>query len=150
MKKVKDMPEKPGFSGMLCYHYGMENVKLVIEQRPKSYKELEKENIELKILVKQYDEQIILLQRKKFSPSSEKTENSAQLLIFNEAENEANPRVSEPTLEQITYTRRKRVGKREEDLSKLPVKRIVHSLPEEERICPECGEAMHVMGHSEP
>ncbi|MDR0652257.1 MAG: IS66 family transposase zinc-finger binding domain-containing protein, partial [Synergistaceae bacterium] len=39
---------------------------------------------------------------------------------------------------------------REEDLSKLPVKRIVHSLPEEERICPECGEAMHVMGHSEP
>ena len=128
----------------------MENVKLVIEQRPKSYEELEKENIKLKILVKQYEEQIILLQRKKFSPSSEKTENSAQLLIFNEAENEANPREAEPTLEQITYTRRKRVGKREEDLSKLPVKRIVHSLPEEERICPECGEAMHVMGHSEP
>ena len=45
----------------------------------------------------------------------------------------------EPTATLITYTRKKQVGKREEDLKGLPVERIDYELPEAERTCPECG-----------
>jgi len=44
--------------------------------------------------------------------------------------------------------RRKRVGKREDDLSGLPVEVAEHVLPETKRICPECGGALHGMGHN--
>ena len=102
---------------------------------------------ELEALVKYYEEQLRLSKHRQFGPSSEKTELSEQLGLFDEAENTADPDLPEPTLEEITYTRRKRVGKREDDLSGLPVETVVHSLPEEERICPDCGGLMHVMGH---
>ena len=69
------------------------------------------------------------------------------MLIFDEPENEATPKKPEPSVEEITYTRRKRIGKRDDDFSALPVETVEHALPEEERICPECGEPMHVMGH---
>jgi transposase len=94
---------------------------------------------------------LLLAQQKRFGVSSEKTSpGQKELPLFDEAENEADAHKPEPTLERITYTRRKRVGKREEDLSGLPVETIIHTLPEENRICPECGGPMHVMGHSEP
>ena len=67
--------------------------------------------------------------------------------LFDEAENTTNPDLPEPTLEEIPYKRRGRKGKREDDLSGLPVETIEHTLPEEERVCPECGGVMHVMGH---
>ena len=51
-------------------------------------------------------------------------------------------------MEEITYTRRKREGKREEDLSGLQVEVVEHKLPEEEQFCPECGEPLHEMGHN--
>ena len=127
----------------------MENMVENLTEAIKTIDELKKENISLKTLVKYYEEQIRLLQQKRYGKSSEKTD-PRQMLLFDEAETEADHRKPEPTLEQITYVRRKRTGKKEEDLSGLPAEKVVHTIPEEERICPECGGVMHVMGHSEP
>lgn len=109
--------------------------------------DLKAQNEELKALVKYYEEQFRLLQHKRFGAKSEKT-SPDQLLLFDEAENAADTKKPEPELEEITYTRRKkREGKREEDFSNLPVETVEHTLPDEERVCPLCGEPMHVMGH---
>jgi len=102
---------------------------------------------ELEALVKWYEEQLRLAKHRQFGPSSEKTQMSEQINLFDEAENTADPDLPEPTLTQITYKRRKRVGKRADDLSGLPVETVEHVLPEEERICPSCGGRMHAMGH---
>jgi transposase len=129
----------------------MENMVLEAEKTQKSVEELEKEVAELRVLVKYYEEQYRLSQQKRFGSSSEKTSPvQTELNFFDEAENESTKRLPEPTVEQITYKRRKRQGKRDEDLSDLPVETITHELPEEKRVCPECGGVMHVMGHSEP
>jgi transposase len=129
----------------------MMNTETITESIVERNKFLESKVAELTVLVKHYEEQFRLLQQKRFGSSSEKTlHDQRQLLIFDEAENEADRHKPEPTLEQITYTRRKRIGKREDDLSGLPVETVIHTLPEEERLCPECGSHMHVMGHSEP
>ena len=110
---------------------------------------LKAKNSELETLVRYYEEQFRLSRQRRFGPSSEKTEPGRQLELplFDEAEKEADKRKPEPKLEEITVTRRKREGKREEDLSSLPVERVDHVLPESERTCPECGGEMHVMGH---
>jgi len=102
---------------------------------------------ELEALVQFYEEWFKLQQHRRFGASSEKGVVPGQLNFFDEAENTADPSIPEPELEQVTYTRRKRKGKREEDLSKLPVEKVEHTLPEEEQICVECGGALHVMGH---
>ena len=120
-----------------------------------SVMDYQKENLKLReeveklnFLVKYYEEQLSLLKHKKYGASSEKTPpDQRQLLLFDEAENEADIRKPEPVLEEITYKRRKREGKREDDLSGLPVEVVEHSLPEEERVCPQCADVMHVMGH---
>jgi transposase len=75
---------------------------------------------------------------------SEKTEAGfGQLSLFGEAEAAPPP---EPETEEITYRRKKQKGKREADLSNLPVERVEHELGESERICPECGETMRDIG----
>lgn len=103
---------------------------------------------ELQALVKHYEERERLSNQRKFGASSEKSDYLAgQLQLFDEAEAEALPRKPEPTVEEITYTRRKQRTERQDDLSGIPVERIEHTLPESERFCPECKEAMHVMGH---
>ena len=54
------------------------------------------------------------------------------------------PPISET--EDISYKRKKQKGKREEDLSNLPVIRIEHELPEDERFCPNCTAPMRDIG----
>ena len=39
------------------------------------------------------------------------------------------------------------MGKREDDLSALPVEVVEHSLPDSEQVCPDCGGALHLIGH---
>ena len=103
---------------------------------------------ELETLVRYYEEQFRLQKHRQYGSSSEKGVPAEQLGLFDEAENTADQSLSEPTLEEISYTRRKkRVGKREEDISRLPLEIVRHSLSEEECICPECGNQMHEMGH---
>ncbi len=104
---------------------------------------------ELEALVKWYEEQVKLAKKRQFGASSEKTD-AEQLGMFDEAENTADAEAEEEvTLEDVTYTRKKRVGKRADDLSKLPMETVEHELSESERVCPECGEAMHSMSKEE-
>ena len=112
----------------------------------KTVAELTARVVELEALVKFYEEQFRLNKHRQFGPSSEKSPMQEQLDLFDEVENTVDP--GQPELVQITYNRRKRKGKREDDLSGLPVEVVEHKLPESERTCPECGEELHVMGHN--
>ncbi|MCF8568593.1 IS66 family transposase [Alicyclobacillus tolerans] len=102
---------------------------------------------ELKSKVEWLEEKLRLAQHKRFSSSSERTDlDSSQTRLFNEAEEEAESTVEEPTLETITYERKKKQpGQRDELLKDLPVERIEYRLPEEEQVCSCCGGPMHEM-----
>lgn len=92
-------------------------------------------------------EQIRLSQHKKFGVSSEKTTLEDQMaLVFNETEGFQKADLPEPTLEEVTYKRKKAVGHKEEMLKDLPTETIIYELSEEEQVCPDCGEKRHVMG----
>jgi len=93
-------------------------------------------------------EQLKLMKRRQFSASSERLnpEDFGQLSLFHSPEAPADKSPPEPELEEITYKRKKQKGKREQDLSGLPVERIEYELPPEERICPDCGGVMGDIG----
>ena len=126
-----------------------------IEQKIQALEAQVKEQSELinaqRLLISHYEERLHLANRSQFGASNEQIPN--QLLIeglfddiFNEAEEQAEPSQQEPTYEEVTYKRKKRTGKRADDLSDLPVEHIEHELSEAERICPECGELMNDIG----
>lgn len=100
---------------------------------------------ELELLIKWYQERLRLDAHKKYGASCEQSQGE-QLGFFDEAEITADRKASEPDIEEITYIRKKRVGKREEDFSALPVETVTHELPQSEQVCAECGEQLHVMG----
>jgi len=108
--------------------------------------ELENTVAELSALVKHFQELFKISQHKKFGASSEKTDINQLTLfdIYGNAPVKTPP--EEPETEEISYKRRKQKGKRETDLSKLPLEVVVHEIPENERKCPECGETMNEFG----
>ena len=72
--------------------------------------------------LKWYEEQFRLSQQKKFDASSEKTNpEQLQLQLFNEAESTADHAAGEPTVETITYHRKKQSGHREAMVGNLLV-----------------------------
>ncbi len=83
-----------------------------------------------------YQQQINLLQKNMFGKKSEKTDLPEQLSLFDEVEIEQTPIKIEPELEEITYKRKKKKGKREQDLSLFPVERIIYDI--EEKTCNLC------------
>ena len=98
----------------------------------------------LEALIKYYENQLLLSKRRQFGVSSEKSEiDVRQINMFGETIDTSLP---EPETEEIQYTRKKRKGKREEDLSGLPVERVDYELPAEERGCSQCGESMRDIG----
>ena len=126
-----------------------------IEELLQRLEMLEKQNAELEAKLKKQsaleaklkwtEEQLRLLQKNRFSFSSEKT-NPDQLELFNEVENEANPDLPEPTLESVTYQRRRKVrGQRELMLENLPVETIEYRISSEEQVCSCCGGSLHEM-----
>jgi len=122
-----------------------DNLVQIIEQLNEKILLLEQQNAELDAKLKWYEEQFRLSRQKQFGPSSEKTD-PEQLNLFNEAEDTANPEVKEPTLETITYKRRKKqVGQRAKMLEDLPVEVIEYRLPEDEQVCPCCQGKLHEM-----
>ena len=127
----------------------MEELLLELEELRNKNKKADARVAELEQLVRYYEERLRLSQQKRFAASSEKSDGQRLLDfgLFDEAENEANPKLQEPVIEEITYKRRKQTGKRDDDLSELPVERVEHVLSGEERVCPVCGEQMHTMGH---
>ena len=137
----------------MCYHVSMETMDRIseLEQKIQSLEATVASQSEViakqDALIKFYEEQFKLSQRRQFGSSSEQSPDQLRFEnFFNEAEDQADPSLPEPTFEQITYTRKKRVGKRGDDLSGLPVERIEYELPESERICPGCGELMDDIG----
>ena len=94
-------------------------------------------------LIKYYEGQLRLLKRRQFGTSSERMEQGfTQLTLDGEAEISAPPAETE----EVTVKRKKRVGKREEDLANLPMERIHHELPESDRNCPCCTTPMRDIG----
>lgn len=67
--------------------------------------------------------------------------------LFNEAETEANPAKEEPSLETVTYQRKKQRGQRETMLENLPVETVEYRLSEEVQVCSCCGGALHEMSN---
>jgi transposase len=97
-----------------------------------------------------------LAQHQQFGASSESTASAAVPgetvtaqgeLVFNEAEAQAAPAAAEPTVETITYRRRKPRGKRTLQVAALPIEEVRYELPVSEQVCPQCANALHEMGH---
>jgi len=115
-----------------------ENSARIIEQLNKKILQQEEQITELNAKLNWFEEQFHLSRQKQFGPSSEKT-GSEQLNLFNEAEDSANPKLEEPTLESVTYQRRKKqLGQRAEKIEDLPVEVIEYRLEEQDQICPCC------------
>nr|WP_157184227.1 IS66 family transposase [Evansella cellulosilytica] len=103
--------------------------------------ELEKEELEAKL--KWYEEQFRLSQKRQFGASSEQT--TGQLSLFNEIEDTSNKDVEEPTIETITYKRKKKTGQRDQKLEDLPTETIEYRLSEKEQVCSCCDGNLHEM-----
>ena len=108
------------------------------EQLEAITKELHASNEKIQLLM----EQVILGKQNRFGRSSEKMEDTSQIcfreidgtiIFFNEAEAICDLNAAEPEdLELKSPKQPKRKGKKEADLSELPVRRIDHYLSEEE------------------
>jgi transposase len=126
----------------------MENtVKSTISEEKllKENEYLKQKNLELEEKIKLLEDLFRLNQHKLFGRSSEKTPIPEQISLFNEAEAESNPKIPEPTVEEVTYKRKKRQGHRDEMLKDLPVETIEYKLPEEEQVCNCCSGKLHEM-----
>jgi len=116
-----------------------------VDELQEKIKVLEQSNAELQAKVNWYEEQLRLNAQRRFGSSSEKVF-PEQVSLFNEAEETADPKIEEPSIETITYKRRKRTpGDVADKLEDLPVETVVHDIPESDRICPKCGEPLHEM-----
>lgn len=135
-----------GYGGVGSNIYHMENraATLTTDELQQQIAKLEQQNTELKAKLAWFEEQFRLSQQKRFGASSEKT-HPDQLELFNEAETEADPAKEEPTVETVTYQRKKQRGQREAMLENLPVETIEYRLTEEEQACSCCGGALHEM-----
>lgn len=125
---------------------------LMQEQQRKKENEiqlLKDKQKELEFMNAMLADRLALEQRKRFGRSSERyAEGYEQLCLFNEAEMNAD--VEDPgSYEEVrpsAYKRKKRKGKKEEDLSAFEVtdtKR--YQLKEEDQYCPECGKKYKVV-----
>ncbi|KGP82728.1 MULTISPECIES: IS66 family transposase [unclassified Paenibacillus] len=115
-----------------------------IEELKQKTARQEQQIAELSAKLKWYEEQFRLAQHRRFGASSEQT-HPDQLTLFNEEEAEANPAAPEPTMETITYKRKKTVGGREAKLASLPVETIEYRLSEDEQVCSCCAGKLHEM-----
>jgi len=118
----------------------MENAMKTIAELQERSAAQDQKIAELTAKLNWYEEQLRLSQQKRFGRSSEKVDPN-QLSIFNEAEVEAVP-APEPTVEQITYTRKKRVT-RQEKLEDLPEETVEYHL--DDQVCSCCGGELHEM-----
>lgn len=105
---------------------------------------LEEKTKELEFLNAMLSDRLTLAQRRRFGQSSEKyADGYTQLNLFNEAEQESDPDGSGPEMEEIhpaSYNRKKRTGKKEEDLSAFETTEVIqYKLEGADRYCPDCG-----------
>lgn len=131
----------------------IELMKLMKEQSAKKDTEiqlLKDKQKELEFMNAMLSDRLALARRKQFGSSSEKyAEGYEQMDLFNEAEASADPEAAEPTFEEVhpsSYKRKKRTGKKEEDLSDFEVTETIEYKPAgEDRYCPECGKKYKIV-----
>ena len=122
-------------------HY--QKQKETLEKQETRIQLLEEKTKELEFLNAMLSDRLTLAQRKRFGASSEKyADGYTQLNLFNEAEQEADPNAPEPDLEEVhpsSYKRKKRSGKKEEDLSSFETTEVIeYKLTGRDRYCPDC------------
>jgi len=111
------------------------------------FQALKMQNADLQQRVDFLMAQMRLAKRKQFGSSSEKSEYDHQLSLFDEIEVCADEKAPEPQVSEVKAHYRKKVTQSKEKLPEdLPVEIIEHTLPEEEQVCPECGNSLHVIG----
>jgi len=110
------------------------------------FQALKAQNVDLQQRVDFLMAQMRLARHKQFGSSSEKSEYD-QLSLFDEAEAYADGKAPEPEIAEVKAHVRKKAAEGKEKLpEELPVEIVEHTLSEEEQSCPECGEALHVIG----
>ncbi len=114
-----------------------------ITQLNKRNVELENTVAELNALLQHFKELFKLSKDKQFGISSEKSE---QISFLDDCQYDEIDTVAPPETQEISYTRRKQKGKRQEDLSKLPLEIVEHEFSEDERLCSDCGNVMSDIG----
>ena len=100
--------------------------------------ELTNENNRLLALLK-------LSKKKLFGSSGEQiAEGYEQLSLFNEAEKERTALEPEPEIEEVIIPKHTRKKKRSYDeiYKDVPVEEVIYDIPEDEKICNKCGEAL--------
>ena len=100
-------------------------------------------------LIQHYEAQLLYFKRRQFGSSSERSIlDSGQLTLFADFldTNTVPTPPPIPETKEITYSRKKRKSKREEDLSSLPVVRIDYELHGDDCRCPSCNAAMRDIG----
>ncbi|MDE7248460.1 MAG: IS66 family transposase [Lachnospiraceae bacterium] len=142
---------EPLFSEEQLHSMSKENIIALMQSMQAHQKKQETEIQLLKEKMKELEfmnallsDRLTLAQRRQFGPSSEKyAEGYTQMNLFNEAEQEADPGAGEPEMEEIhpkSYKRKKRTGKKEEDLSSFETTEVIeYKLEGGDRFCPECG-----------
>ena len=129
-------------------HYQKQGVALqkqkdTLQKQETRIQLLEEKTKELEFLNAMLSDRLTLAQRKRFGASSEKyADGYIQMNLFNEAEQEADPNAPEPDLEEVhpsSYKRKKRSGKKEEDLSSFETTEVIeYKLTGSDRYCPDC------------
>lgn len=96
-------------------------------------------------------EHIVCDRRKLYGRSSEQTTNSQQMLLFDDTDTKIDEAPSAKTVTIKAHTRTTSAKVTLEDaMKRLPVGETVeHTLAEDERICPECGQVMQSIGITE-
>lgn len=124
-----------------------EKTKKIISDMENEIQSKDQEIKELKNQLEYLKNQVLNKNRKIFGKSSEQID-SNQISIFNEAEQYSDPKAEEPTIEEITYKRKKTnsyVGKKD-NLANLKRVVVEHKLDDNEAVCDKCGDQLVVIG----
>ncbi len=128
----------------------MEVIKIMRDQVQKKNTKiqlLEEKQKELEFMNAMLSDRLALANRRRFGSSSEKyAEGYEQMDLFNEAEADVENDTPEEEAVVSSYKRKKRKGKKEEDLSSFEVtETIEYKLEGEDRYCPDCGSKYKVV-----
>lgn len=129
----------------------MEKKEILTNDTESVIAELQSENEELKRQNAWLEEQLRLYRKELFGSKSEKASEEVmeQLsFLFDEAEviaaEEQKP--AAPVVEVRAHERKKSGSAKDIVPEDIPVETVEHGLSEEERVCPQCGEEMQVIG----
>ncbi|MGL4373223.1 MAG: IS66 family transposase zinc-finger binding domain-containing protein, partial [Turicibacter sp.] len=124
----------------------MEQNKELTEQN----KRLFAQNEELLHQVRHLTEQVQYMNKKLFGSSSEKTKvDDNQISLWEDSFFEVAEETDTQTVEDITYRRKKKKGKKAELLRNLSIEEVHCELHDKDCLCQHCGETMKSIGKKE-